>query len=1312
MALQRTFEINHLRDYLRSAEGIHRMFEQLGYDVYEPEAIAPEDIDMQEEDAQHVQAVYLVNSMNFGHTIWLFEVDDTTTMRLRGLAYDVLQRAGTHTLIVTRDYREIIIAHPYFVGGTSKSHTRVNKLKIDSRNPTRHDVDTINALLARDRRPEEIYKSQDEAFNVTRVTNKFYKEYRDYFHRTQDVVVEWNKGIREFQNGDQRDKLHAFVQRLMGRLMFLYFLQRKGWLGGRSDFLTWQYKQMIQRHAGDLHERSSYYYREVLEPLFFETLNRRRPENWTQWGVEIPYLNGGLFDQSRDPQGIITLPDSLFDPNSNTGLLAFFNRYNFTITDDTPMEQDVAVDPEMLGKVFENMLEEEDRGQSGSFYTPRTIVSYMCQEALAGYLEETTKPSPPPPLPNAALVEGSISREQVRQLFDPDSHIRLTEKQAKQVSDALDTLTVLDPAVGSGSFLIGMLNEIITLRKKCYVALHAPILNPSPNLRETPILNPSPNLREGLIEEAHQDAADSPSLREAVGEGDGGWGHETWHIPPELERRMQAIARELRKNPTPTEAILWQAIRKRQLDGRKFRRQMAIGAFVVDFYCASERLAVEVDGAIHQTQQDADRERQKLIESLGIRFVRVSADEVEQNLHAVLEKIRFAFHFSTPEPTIEVPPQQIAAWKEQIIRDTLYGVDIKPGAIEIAQLRLWLSLVVNQTMADARTLPNLDYKLMAGNSLIETIDGEAILTNNAQKMLDSTAKPQQLSLIPTADEETRKLADLRAEYFHADPERRKQLAADVRFQERNVIEAGLKEMREHVENGIVNLEKKYRELDAGAWKTSDAKRYSELLAKAERLQTIERDLWDDEATLPFFLYRLHFNDVFARKGGFDVVVANPPYVRGDKLGELKDELKESAVYKPVYSGTADLYVYFYARALDLLKEHGNMAFITSNKFIRAKYGTGLRAYLADHANMREMIDFGELPVFKEAATFPYILLADKDKPAKKTRFTQVEAWGEFDSVRELVEEHGETLPETAINKDDWTLTDRATAKLLQKLANAGMPLGKYVNGQIYRGIITGFNTAFVIDSAKRDELIAQDPKSAEIIKPYAVGDDVRKWKIHQDKWLIVTQIGVDIARYPAIFAHLSQWRDKLEVRYDQGNHWWELRACAYYEAFEKPKIVYPDIAKELRFSFDTQQTYFGNTVYILAVDDLYLVGLLNSKLLWHYVKANFAVLGDPNAGGRFRFFTQSVEQIPIPDAPDDLRQQIAILAQQCLDAAALTPESPLPQGARGLEALEAQLNQLVYQAYGLDEDDIRVIESHLAGQSSGGAVDDPDRDEE
>lgn len=1105
MVLQRTFEVSHLKDYLRSAEGIHRMFEQLGYDVYDPEPLDADDIDMSEADAQHVQAVYLINGMDFGHTIWLFEVDDTTTMRLRGLAYDVLQRAGTHTLVVTKDYREIIIAHPYFVGGTSKSHTRVNKLKIDSRNPTRHDVDTINALLARDRKPEEIYKSQDDAFNVNRVTNKFYREYRDYFHRVQEVVVAWNKGIAEFQNSDQRDKLHAFVQRLMGRLMFLYFLQRKGWLGGRSDFLTWQYKQMVNRHAGELSDKSSYYYREVLEPLFFETLNKKRPDNWTQWGVEIPYLNGGLFDKSRDPNGMIVLPDALFDPNSNTGLLAFFNRYNFTITDDAPMEQDVSVDPEMLGKVFENMLEEEDRGQSGSFYTPRTIVSYMCQEALAGYLEESA----------------GIPREDMRRHFDPDDDITFTPEQAQQVSDALDTLTVLDPAVGSGSFLIGMLNEIITLRHR-------------------------------------------------------------------------------------------------------------------------------VAAALNQT----------------------------------------------------VTPELIADWKEAIIRDTLYGVDIKPGAIEIAQLRLWLSLVVNQTMTDAKPLPNLDYKLMAGNSLIETIDGEPILTTNAQNMLNSAAQPQQLNMFTTAAEENRKLEDLRDEYFHATPEARKQLAADIRFQERRIIEAGLNDMLETVQQRISQIEKKYQ-LEGIQWKNADAKKYAELLAKAERLNTIKRDLWDDEATLPFFLYRLHFNDVFARKGGFDVVVANPPYVRMELFKDDKPELQ--ATYSNVYAGRADLLVYFFARAFQLLKNAGQLSFITSNKYLRAGYGKGLRKFLSADLSINTIIDFGDLPIF-EATAYPCVLIAKKEKPVNQSIYAiSIADIDLLNALGETVKDLGSIISQSNLSEDIWQISDADTQRVLNKMRHSATTLASTVN--MFMGLKTGRNEAFVISSDTRQELINQHTSSSALIKPWLRGRQIKAWVIEDyGEYVIFAFHGLDIKEYPAISSHLEGYKESLEQRATAGSHeWYELQQpqMGVFEHFSQPKIVYPDISAKPAFAYDNSGFYPDMTAFVIPQADDFLLGILNSSSSEFFLRQMSSTI----RGGYIRLKTIYVGQIPIPDAPDDLRQQIASLAQQCLDAAKDNPDK--------LPALEAELNQLVYQAYGLNEDDIRVIEGHLSGTAAGsGDADDLDEDEE
>ncbi|MHA0044123.1 TaqI-like C-terminal specificity domain-containing protein [Deinococcus sp. PEB2-63] len=176
-----------------------------------------------------------------------------------------------------------------------------------------------------------------------------------------------------------------------------------------------------------------------------------------------------------------------------------------------------------------------------------------------------------------------------------------------------------------------------------------------------------------------------------------------------------------------------------------------------------------------------------------------------------------------------------------------------------------------------------------------------------------------------------------------------------------------------------------------------------------------------------------------------------------------------------------------------------------------------------------------------------------------------------------------------------------------------------IGNKIYWGIKTGCNEAFVINGEKRAQLIAADPRSAEIIQPLAVGDDVRRWHVRdKGRYLIVTPIGVNISRYPAVFAHLQRYQERLEKRSDQGNHWWELRACDYYDAFDRPKIIYPDMAQEPRFTLDTTGYYFGNTTYLIANADLYLLGILNSQPFWSLCQQKFAVF----TGGRWSLTRQ------------------------------------------------------------------------------------------
>lgn len=1091
--------LSHL-SALHTAQDVHDLFRQLGYPVDAPDSFEGDDLDALEfdpSDRANVRRAYIVSRLP-NHTVYLYEVDDLRSARLRSLAWNVLER-GTGLLIVTTpaergEYRELVFVDPRFAGKPIKSSVRVNKLKVIIAEPTRHDLDTLNAIHAHRRTAQQVYDAQAAAFNVTTVTKRFYDDYRGHYERAKAAIKLANPGVSDFYDAD---KLHAFTQRLLGRLMFLYFLQRKGWLGERPRFLTERYATVQRRHAGESHDGETYaYYQEVLEPLFFQTMNTKRPGNVTLWeGIRIPYLNGGLFDEARDPSGPILIPDSVFDPNDVNGLLGFFNRYNFTIANDTPLEQDVAVDPEMLGKVFENLLEERDRGQSGSFYTPRPIVAYMCQEALAGYLEESA----------------SIPRETTRTLFDPDANATLTADEAEQVNTALDTLTVLDPAVGSGSFLIGMLNELLHLRHTAYAALHSD--DPVPNAKT------------------------------------------------------------------------------------------------------------------------------------------------------------------------------ISDWKEAIIRDTLYGVDIKPEAIEIAQLRLWLALVVDQTLDQARPLPNLDYKLMAGNSLIETIDGEPVLTDSATAMLGTSVQPEQATLgLFETDHERRKLDEMRRDYFSASPEERKRLKPDILHQERRIVATALREKADSQEQIIRRLGKLAGE-GKGTLKPADTRKLNAAAAKLTRLTDLQEAMGKPDYVSPFFLYRLHFSEVFERKGGFDIVVANPPYVRGELLGAQKDEFKVTPIYTDVYAGSADLYVYFYARGYHLLKQGGQLAYITSNKYLRANYGKGLRKFLAEKVAMRAIIDFGDLPLF-DVAAYPCIVIGSKASPAENIFAAAVKSVEGWEDLRAVLAD-GVKLNSSDLGEQEWQITDGDAGRLIEKIEATSISLGEYVKGQVYRGVTTGYNEAFVIDEAKRAELISADPKSTEVIKPWLRGRDVKRWLINSPVlYLIFTRRGIKIDDYPAIKAHLEQFKSGLLPgatggRKEGSYEWFEIQDnTAYFTEFDKPKIIYQKFQVEPAFTVDYSGYFVNDAMWFFTVSDYFLLGCLNSKVGWHEI-SRFCT----HIQNGYQLIWKYLMNVRLPIAPSDLRDRIAAAAQACLNAAKDHPDR--------LPALEGELNRLVYQAYGLDDEDIAVIEGSV-----------------
>lgn len=381
-----------------------------------------------------------------------------------------------------------------------------------------------------------------------------------------------------------------------------------------------------------------------------------------------------------------------------------------------------------------------------------------------------------------------------------------------------------------------------------------------------------------------------------------------------------------------------------------------------------------------------------------------------------------------------------------------------------------------------------------------------------------------------------------------------------------------------------------------------------------------------------------------QQGGFDVIVGNPPY--GADWSKVKTHLEK---HYAVYLASTDSYTFFFEHGLTLLKQGGKLGYISSNKFMRSNYGAKLREYLQQY-QIDSIVDFGELPVFDDAATFPAIYILTKTPPHKQTSFTAVKNL-DFTYVAEVVEQNGVLLPEIAFGKEGWTLANSTKSALLEKMRKAGVPLGNYVGGRFYRGILTGFNQAFIIDRRKHDELIAEDPKSEEIIKPFLDGDDVRKYRLaFKDQYIILTRIGVEIERYPAIFKHLLQYQAQLEKRYDKGKHWWELRACDYYADFEAIKIIYPEIAMTSRFAYDEGEYFTNKTAFIMPNADKYLLSVLNSQCVWFFLKNICSVLGDADRGGRLMLQKIYVEQIPIPKITESEQQPFITHAETMLTA--------------------------------------------------------------
>ncbi len=414
------------------------------------------------------------------------------------------------------------------------------------------------------------------------------------------------------------------------------------------------------------------------------------------------------------------------------------------------------------------------------------------------------------------------------------------------------------------------------------------------------------------------------------------------------------------------------------------------------------------------------------------------------------------------------------------------------------------------------------------------------------------------------------------------------------------------------------------------------------------LANINRKNITEAQTKPFFLWEIQFLEVFRDNGGFDIVIANPPYVRAERITKYKDALKRA--FPEVFAGTADILVYFYARGWNILRDKGTLAFITSNKYFRANYGEGLRRFLGNQTRILQIIDFGDAPVF-EAAAYASIIVLQKEKA--KANQTQVWTFPQNETISDFEEgfrQLGFAVPQKELKGEGWRLENAETLRLFEKLRSCKTTLSEYVNEEFYRGIITGLNEAFVVDEKTKNDLIAEDESSREILKPFLRGRDVKRWITKfENQYLIKIESSSNVEHpwsgkklehaeeifaktYPAIYNRFnsSEFRSQLIKRDDQGNYFWELRACAYWDKFEKTKIFYPDIYAHQSFAWDEKGYLSGNTCYFIPISDKWLFALLNSITIeWFYSQISNKI-----RGGYLRAFTDYMKQIPIPNAED------------------------------------------------------------------------------
>jgi type II restriction/modification system DNA methylase subunit YeeA len=623
--------------------------------------------------------------------------------------------------------------------------------------------------------------------------------------------------------------------------------------------------------------------------------------------------------------------------------------------------------------------------------------------------------------------------------------------------------------------------------------------------------------------------------------------------------------------------------------------------------------------------------------------------------------------------------------KQTIIENCLFGVDINANSVKICRLRLWIELLKNayyKNATELETLPNIDINIKCGNSLISRFAIDADLKQALKKnkwSIDSYRTAVDTYRNAQSKDQKREM---------------EQLIADIKSDFRSEISLNdpkVKKLR-RLSDELHQMTNQGQLFEMSKKEKADwNKKVKKLTDETKKLEIEIEEIKANKIFENAFEWRFEFPEVLSDDGdfvGFDVVIGNPPYFSLSKVKEQSEYFSKANYI--TYSKSADIFCLFYELGGNILKPLGFLTYITSNSWLRAIYGELLKKYFIKQLQPIALINIEDVQIFEEATVESNIITLQKSVNSKPFQVVNLSKdYSVGDSLNDYFNKYSfEFIPPST---SEWFIGNQSVGTLKSKIEH-GSRLLKDFNIRINFGIKTGYNEAFIIDENKKKELIDADKRNAEIIKPIIRGRDLKKYSYAFEKvYLINSHNGIKSVglkrieaetEYPTIYEHLNRFSPKVQNRSDRGDHWSNLRNCAYLEDFEKDKIIWGEISDKPKFAFDDEKYFAEATTFLMTGEKLkFFLAILNSKVSEWY----FNLIGTTTGMGTNRWKKYKIELLPIKIASQAQEREIEILVDQILTIKKLNSLADTTD-------LENQIDQLVYQLYDLTEEEINIIE--------------------